>query len=76
MAGLDILCYNPLNLKNKIAKIEHKKIFCGPSKFFEKCFKAHQDMPKNFMTPTKPSAPLLHMNVQSLNSTKIKSPKI
>ena len=32
MANLDILCSNPLNLKNKIARIEQKKIFCGPSK--------------------------------------------
>ena len=31
-ASLDILCCNPLNLKNKITKIQHKKIFCGPSK--------------------------------------------
>ena len=57
MAGLDILCYNSLNLKNKIAKIEHKKIFCGPSKFFEKCFKAHQDMPKKFHDPNKTFRP-------------------
>ena len=27
-------------------KIEHKKIFRGPSKNFEKCFMAHQYMPK------------------------------
>ena len=31
MASLDILCFNPFNLKNKIMKIEHKKIFSGPS---------------------------------------------
>ena len=31
MASLDILCFNSFNLKNKITKIEHKKIFCGPS---------------------------------------------
>ena len=35
MASLDILCSNPLNLKNKITKIEHKKIFCGPSKILK-----------------------------------------
>ena len=29
MASLDILCFNPFNLKNKIIKIEHKKIFRG-----------------------------------------------
>ena len=32
MASLDIFCSHHLNLKNKITKIEHKKIFCGPSK--------------------------------------------
>ena len=31
MASLDILHSNPLNVKNKITKIEHKKIFCGSS---------------------------------------------
>ena len=31
MASLDILYFNPFNLKNKIMKIEHKKIFRGPS---------------------------------------------
>ena len=36
MASLDILCFNPFNLKNKIMKIEHKKIFRGPTKNFEK----------------------------------------
>ena len=35
MASLDILCFNPLNLKNKIMKIEPKKIFRGPSKILE-----------------------------------------
>ena len=35
MASLDILCFNPFNLKNKIMKIEHKKIFCGPSKILK-----------------------------------------
>ena len=30
MAILDILCFNLFNLKNKIMKIEHKKIFGGP----------------------------------------------
>ena len=35
IASLDILCCNPLILKNKITKIEHKKILCGPSKIKE-----------------------------------------
>ena len=34
MASLDILCLNPFNLKIKIMKIEHKKIFRGKSKIF------------------------------------------
>ena len=35
MASLDILCFNPFNLKNKTMKIEHKKIFRGPSKILK-----------------------------------------
>ena len=35
MASLDILCFNPLNLKNEVMKIEHKKMFRGPSKIFK-----------------------------------------
>ena len=35
MASLDIFCSNPPNLKNKIRKIEHEKIFCGPSKILK-----------------------------------------
>ena len=35
MANLDILCFNSFNLKNKIMKIEHKKIFRGPSKILK-----------------------------------------
>ena len=35
MASLDILFLNPLNLENEIRKIEHEKIFCGPSKNLE-----------------------------------------
>ena len=64
MASLDILCFNPFNLKNKIFKIEHKKIFRGPSKVlkniswpFNICLKylmAFQYMPKLF------HGPLLH----------------
>ena len=32
MASLDVLCSKVLNLKIKIQKIEHKKIFCSRSK--------------------------------------------
>ena len=35
MASLDILCFNHFNLKNKIMKIEQKKMFRGPSKILK-----------------------------------------
>ena len=70
MASLDILCSSPLNLINKITKIEHKKIFCGPSKIlknFEKYFMAHPYMPKIFHNPHKnPPTPSCILNVRSL----------
>ena len=53
MASLDILCSNTINLKNKITKIKHKKIFCGPSKIL-KSISGHINIYlKYFMTPTK-----------------------
>ena len=55
MASLDILCFNPFNLKNKIMKIEHKKISPWPIKNFEKYFMTHQYMPKIFHGPHKNS---------------------
>ena len=53
MASLDILCSNPLNLKNKITKIEHKKIFCGPSKILKNISWPINICLKYFMAPTK-----------------------
>ena len=35
MASLDVLCSKALNLKIKIKKIEHKKIFCSRSKILK-----------------------------------------
>ena len=35
MASLNILCSNPLKLKNEITKIEHKKIICDPLKILK-----------------------------------------
>ena len=35
MTSLDILCSNPLNVKIKITKIEHKKIFYIPTKILK-----------------------------------------
>ena len=52
MASFDILYYNPLNLKNKIKKIEPKKIFCGSSKIF-KNISWLINMPKIFHEPHK-----------------------
>ena len=53
MASLDIFCFNPFNLKNKIIKIEHKKILRGPLKKFEKYFMVHQYMLRIFHGPHK-----------------------
>ena len=66
MASLDILCINLFNLKNKIMKIEHRKIFRGPSKIL-----------KNISwPPQKPSgAPSDILNVRSLTSSMSKLPR-
>ena len=61
MASLDILCFNPFNLKNKIMKIEHKKISCGPSKILKNISWPINICLKYFMVSTKiPQTPLLH----------------
>ena len=57
MASLDISCSNPLNLKNKITKIEHRKIFCSPSKILENISWSINICLKYFMNPTKPLQP-------------------
>ena len=59
MASLDILYLNPLNLKNKITKIEHKKIFCDPSKISKNNSWPINICLKYFMAPTKTLRPLL-----------------
>ena len=58
MVSLDILCSSPLNLKNKITKLEHKKIFCGPSKLLSNISCPVNICLEYFMTPPKknPSA--------------------
>ena len=67
MASLDILCFNPFNLKNKIIKIEHKKIFRGPSKILKNISWLINICLKYFMNPTKPSpSPSYIINVRSL----------
>ena len=62
MVSLDILCFNPLNLKNKIMKIEHKKIFPDPSKILKNISWPINICLKYFMVPTKYLRPphLLH----------------
>ena len=67
MASLDILCFNPFNLKNKTMKIEHKKIFCGPSKILKNISWPINICLKYFMAPTKTLwSPSYILNVWSL----------
>ena len=64
MASLDILCYNSFNLKNKIMKTEHKKVFRDPSKILKNISWPINICLKYFMVPTKtlrpPLLPLLY----------------
>ena len=77
MAILDILCFNLFNLKNKIIKIEHKKIFRGPWKILKNISWPINISLKYFMTPTKtlqpppPHPPSYILNVRSLNWLEI-----
>ena len=64
MVGLDILCFDHFNLKNNVMKIEHKKIFCGPSKVLKNISWPINICLKYFMTPAKtfrPPAPIYLM---------------
>ena len=80
MASLDILCFNPFNLKNKIMKIEHKKIFCGPSKILRNISWPINICIKYFMTPTKTLCPQNHQAdlslIQNRFSTKLQDQAI
>ena len=53
MTSLDIFCFNHFNLKNKIMKIELKKIFCDPSKILKNFSWPINICLKYFMAPTK-----------------------
>ena len=67
MASLGILYSNLFNLKNKVTKVDHKKIF-GPS--IDKYFMAYQYMPKIFNDPPQnisAPSPSYILNVRSLN---------
>ena len=69
MAGLDILCFNPFNLKNEIMKIEQKKTFRDPSKILKNVSWPINICLKYFMAPTKTLRPSSYIpNVQSLGS--------
>ena len=73
MASLDILRFNPFNLKNRIMKIERKEIFCGPSKILKNISWPINICLKYFMTPTKTLRPsLLHISCTVPNLTKLK----
>ena len=71
MASLDIFCFNPINLKNKIMKIEHKKIFGGPPKILKNISWPINVCLKYFMAPHKsplpPPSPSYVLNVRSPN---------
>ena len=53
MASLDILCCNLLNVKIKIIKIEHKKMFCDPSQILKNISWPINICLKYNMNPTK-----------------------
>ena len=57
MTGLDILCFKSFNLKNKIMKMEHNKIFCGPSKNLKNISCPINTCLKSFMVHTKTIRP-------------------
>ena len=59
MASLDILCFKPFNLKNKIIKLEHKKIFRGSSKSLKNISWPINICLKCFIAPTKTLQPPL-----------------
>ena len=60
MASLDILCSNHLNLKNKITKIELRKIFCSPWKILKNIPWPINICQKYFIAPTK-SPPFIYL---------------
>ena len=57
MASLDIFYFNHFILKNKIMKIEHQKIFHGPSKNLKNISWPITICLKYFMDPTKTLCP-------------------
>ena len=57
MASSDILFFNPFNLKNKIMKIEDKKIFRDPSKILKNMSWPINICLKYYMAPAKTLQP-------------------
>lgn len=53
MSSLNILCFNPLTLKNKIMNIEYKKIVSGPAKSLKNFSWLINIHLKHFKTPPK-----------------------
>ena len=74
MASLDVLCFKPLNLKNKITKTELKKIFSSPSKILKSISWPINTRLKYFMTPHKnpPPPPSQILDVRSNMKKKVK----
>ena len=78
MASLDILCSDPFNLKNKIKKTEHQKIFRGLSKLLKDISSRIDICLKHFMFLTKTLRPpppfsLTHTHTHSLTHTLLHS---
>ena len=70
MASLDILCFNSFDLKNTIMKIEHKKIFCDPSKILKNISWPINICLKYFLAPTKTLRPPLASYMFSVRSLR------
>ena len=71
MASSDNLCFNSFNIKSKIMKIEHKKIFRGPSKILKNISWPINMCLKYFMTPIKTLRhfpPSYILNVRSVSN--------
>ena len=79
MTSLDLLCSTRLNLKNKVTKIEHKKMFCGPSKILKNipwpiniCLKYLMAPSKTLRNPRPPPSPSLHVRYMLMYSPLFK----
>ena len=69
MTTSDILCFNHFNIKNKIMKIEHKKLFRDPSKILKNISWPINICLKISWPLQKPSGPPSYiLNVWSLNA--------